>query len=505
MYRNLITFLILFATLLNPVLAQDAADDNQKQIEVVVGLDKIEKLDFAPDAQRGVQIGNESLVQVTLIPVKKEVTFRGLKAGKTSVILRDSLGDVKANYLINVTMNDQSKVIKELRELLGDVEGLEIGLKGESVYVGGFIVVPSDIGKVTVVLEKYPDVMRLMELSPLTKKQIAQKMQDEIQKSGLRDVSVRIVNKYYLLEGVVDAQGKKDRAEAIANTYLPDDLDSLARRTNSVKTVTLNPIQNFIQVNEQAKPTPVPKMVKITAQFVELTKDYNKIFGFKWTPFLTEGQGAISFGKTGSGTVSTNAGAGANQDASSFSGTISNLFPKLSSAKAAGYARVLQSGIVIIKEGTPGNIVKEESKPFAIGSNEFTKSEKAIAGFNLTVTPTVLQQEKLDLNVNLSVSSTVGDPPTTLSNKVVTQLIVKSKESAVVGGIVVNKNSTDYDRNPPGGKEDSENASALFSFIRSKSYTNTRSQFVVFITPEIIDSASTGAEDIKRKFRKRGR
>ena len=498
--------LILFFMIQNLSWAQDTADDTQKQIEVVVGLDKIEKLEFAPNTQNGgVQVGNDQIVQLTLIPAKREITFRGLKAGKTSVILRDSLGDVKANFLVNVTMNDQSKVIKELRELLGDVEGLEIGLKGESVYVGGYIVVPSDIGKVSVVLDKYPDVMRLMELSPHTQRLIATKMQDEIQKTGLRDVTVRVVNNLFWLEGVVDAAGKRDRAYNIAAAYIPDRIESLARRTQSVQKNERDIIQNFIQVNEQAKPTPVPKMVKITAQFVELSKDYNKIFGFKWTPFITEGQGAISFGKTGSGTVSTNSGNGASQAGSSFSGTISNLFPKLSSAKAAGYARILQSGILIIKEGVAGNINKKEEKPFAIGSNEFTKSEKAMAGFDFMVMPTVLQEEKVDLNVSLSISTVVGDPPTTLSNIVKTQLVVKSKDSAVVGGIVVSKNSTDYDRNPSGGKEESDGASALFSFVRSKSYTNTRSQFVVFITPEIIDSASSGANEIKRKFRRRGR
>ena len=108
--------------------------------------------------------------------------------------------------------------------------------------------------------------------------------------------------------------------------------------------------------------------------------------------------------------------------------------------------------------------------------------------------------------MGISVSANVGNPPTVQKNDVSTAIIVKSKESAVVGGIVVNKNATAYDKDPPGGVQDTdENTSELFSFVRSKARTTSKSQFVVFVTPEIIESASQGAEDIKRKFRRRRR
>ena len=262
---------------------------------------------------------------------------------------------LKLNLKLNVTASDQSKTVRELKEFLGDVEGLEIGIKGNSVYVGGFIVVPSDIGKIVVVLEKYPDVMRLVELSTQTQRVIAKKMQEEIQRSGanFKNVTVRIVNGLFWLEGVVTSEGEKVRAEEVAIAYMPDKIESLAKRTDAVATVKRKPIQNFILVNPKNKPAPIPKLVKITAQFVELTKDYNRIFGFKWEPLLSDGQGSISFGKTNSGDVTT-------RSQNSLVGTISNLFPKLSSAKAAGYARVIQSGVLITKNGKKGLSVKRK-------------------------------------------------------------------------------------------------------------------------------------------------
>ena len=92
----------------------------------------------------------------------------------------------------------------------------------------------------------------------------------------------------------------------------------------------------------------------------------------------------------------------------------------------------------------------------------------------------------------------------TLNNKLSTAIVVKSQESAVVGGVVTNKTQTDFDKD--GAPVSAQNTgSALFSFVKSKKYSTSRTQFVIFVTPEVIDSASNGAIEIERKFRKRSR
>ena len=76
-----------------------------------------------------------------------------------------------------------------------------------------------------------------------------------------------------------------------------------------------------------------------------------------------------------------------------------------------------------------------------------------------------------------------------------------------IGGIVISKTSTDYDRDPPFGTpvfSEADGNVPLFSFLRSKSFMSNRSQFVVFVTPTAIESASDGTSAIKRKFRQRG-
>ncbi len=480
----------------NANLEEQSSPDNFKKTDLVVFIPKVLKFDFVPNTV--IKIGNESLVEAQVAPSKKEIVLNPLKPGETSLIVRDANGDVREQYLLSITSSDQAKVVGQLKDLLSDVEGLEIGLKGDLVYVGGQIVVPGDIGRVVVILDKYPDVLRLVELSPQTQLIIAKKMQEEMQKSGLKDVTVRVVNNVFWIEGVVDSKDMSDKAEQIAKAYLPDQIQNLARRTEAVQQIRRNAYENLLTINQKPKPDPPPKLYKIKAQFVELTKGYDRLFNFSWTPTIGDSGGSLQIGRTSNGGVSTSS-------ENTLAATISNLFPKLNSAKSAGYARVVQQGQVLTKENIQATIKKQTEIPFQIGSGENTRTGTAKAGFNLSVTPTALQEEKINLKIDISIDATSeSTPPISFTNNVNTQIVVRSLESAVIGGVVTNRTSTDYDKDPV-SNEKIEGGSTLFSFLKSRRFTTNRSQFVIFVTPEVVESASQGSEDIERKFRRRSR
>ncbi len=496
-------YLFLFFILLSlNLLGQDEAaqkDETPKEIDVIVNLEKIIQLDFVPyTGAGGVKLGNENLASLQIVPAKKQINLIGTKAGETTLNVRDSAGDIRAKYLIKVSGSDQSKVVGQLKDLLNEVEGLEIGIKGDAVYVGGQIVVPSDIGKVVVILDKYPDVLRLVELSPQTQLIIAKKMQDEIQKSGYKDLTVRVVNGSFWIEGVAGTEEKdRPRIVQLVEAYLPDQIQNLARRTDSVQSIKKKPYEILVTYNEKPPPKPTPKLFKLTAQFVELTKGYDRLFAFTWTPFIGSDGGQIAIGKSNSGGVTTSSNG-------TLAATISHLFPKLNSAKSAGHARVVQSAVLVVTENETGNIKKQTTIPYQIGNTDNAKAGSASSGLNMSIKPNMEQDEKIKLKITIDISSASGDaPPQTLSNFVDTTVVVKSQESAVIGGVVVNKASTDFDKD--GDRPTSTDGSALFSFIKSKKYSTSRSQFVIFVTPEIIESASSGASDIERKFRKRSR
>lgn len=506
-YLFLLTILI-FPGSINSLWAQDsAAGTNQssiqeKQLEVAIGIDHIEKLDF--DYHTKIIIGNDQLLKIIMIPNKREMIFKGLKPGRTTVTVRDNVGDVRLRYTVVVTATGKSNVVSELRELIGDVEGLEIGIKGGKVFVGGEIVVPNDIGRVSKVLASYPEVLTLIEMSPQSQRVIARKMADELARNNLKDVSVRVVNKAFWLEGVVSSPDKKDLAMVIARAYLPPKILSLSESGEGrfAAPSDASDIIDFIAVNPKKEPQPAPKMIKISSQFVELSKSYNRIFSFRWAPLMGADNSSISIGPQGS-SGGAQGGDIITKSSGTLSATISNLFPKLNSAKTAGYARVIQSAMVITRNEKSASITKDTSIPFSVGSGEFTKASTANVGITVNVEPRILEEEKIELAVSISIKLQVGSSQTPIvtNNSVNTTLIIKSTESAAIGGVVQNQSTTDYDADPGSGGEDAP--SPLFNLNRSKAYVSQKSQYVIFITPEIIESAAAGTEEIRKKFRRR--
>lgn len=480
------------------VFSQTNSTVVEKELEVAIGIDTIENVDF--DFNTKIVIGSEKLLKLIIVPQKREIIFRGLAPGKTTVTIRDNLGDVRLRYTVTITASGKSNIVAELRELIGDVEGLEIGIRGGRVFVGGEIVVPDDIGRVSKVLANYQEVLSIIELSPQTQRAIARLMSDELARNDLKDVTVRIVNKTYWLEGVVSSKGKKDLAMSIAQAYLPPKISTLSQNDSRYASLDKPEIVDFIAVNEKKEPQPPPKMVKIISQFVELSKSYDRVFAFKWAPLMGEDKSSISIGQTGDGTVSSTS-------SGTLSATISNLFPKLNAAKSAGYARVIQSGMVVTRDQMNAKINKSTETPNAIGEGEGTKVVTTTIGLNLDVTPRILEQENVELAVNFSVN--LGDASSSAAstgNSINTNLVVKSKESAAIGGVVQNQSATAYDRNDPSPQQaeaGGQVASPLFRLLRSKNYVTTKTQYVMFITPEIIESASVGTEEIRKKFRRR--
>jgi pilus assembly protein CpaC len=167
--------------------------------------------------------------------------------------------------------------------------------------------------------------------------------------------------------------------------------------------------------------------------------------------------------------------------------------------------------MVIVRDGYQpgGTISKQTVIPFAIGTGDFTKASQASVGLNLSVIPKILEQEKIELGINMQVNTSVSSsPPVTTNNSINTNLVLKSKESAAIGGVVQNSSTTDYDKPsldpaPQNATAGTSAATPLFRLFRAKGYATSKSQYVIFVTPEVVESATAGTEEIRRKFRRR--
>src|SRR3989338_6158891 len=165
-------------------------------------------------------------------------------------------------------------------------------------------------------------------------------MQREINDDpGLANVQVKIMNDTFFLLGKVDNSFDRERAETIAQTYLPEIMGSPAVRDQILKEGAKKySIRNLLTV-EESPPAPPPKMVRLTYYFVEIGKEFLKSSFFKWAPLMSE-QSGMQFGQSTTGGVAASS-------AGSFSGVITSLVPRLNSGANGGFSRILFSTVSI--------------------------------------------------------------------------------------------------------------------------------------------------------------
>ncbi|HLD99154.1 MAG TPA: BON domain-containing protein [Bdellovibrionota bacterium] len=480
---------------------------DKRRLVLSTGEDKAVDLDFeANGGAGGVNIGNPQVVATTFVKIgdKRQIVFKPLKAGDSTVTIRDVDGTLRVIFKVKVTSSDLLRIAGEIRDLLRDVEGLNIRIVGARVIMEGEVLVPADYTRVITVIgdESYAkSVINLVTLSPLALQVVAKRIKDDIN-AFAQNVTTRVVNGVIFLEGTVDNPDHSRRAAQIAYMYLPDPRpgDPMLKLDTAAQKTVRNPIQNFIVIS--APPAKKQeKLVRVTAHFVELSKDYNRLFGFKWQPGISSGGDQITVGSSQTGAAGGSGG--------TFSATISSLIPKLQSAQNAGYARILRTSTVIVRSGQPAKLSEKTNFPYAIqGSGGQLAAGNSEVGLGMAVTPLILgQSEDIQLDLSLDQSALVGGapasgaPPITAAQKVETKLYIKSNESAAIAGITASDIGTDFNKDDPSPGSFEGNTDPLFTLLRSKRFRKKKSQFVIFVTPQIIDNASEGSEDLKKNFR----
>lgn len=489
-----------------PKASKQSEDKAGKQdLTVIAGIQSTFDLPFEPckladsKYEQCIKILNKKILSVTYIENKKQLIFEPISKGETTVTIRDTNADVR--LILNVVVSDSNLVrrLKELKELLRDIEGIEMKIMADKIVVDGEVVVIGDLNRMYAVLSDpaYKDlVLNLVTISPVGLQIMAERMQSEINNPN---VKVRVMNGLFVLEGQVDSMSEAQRAKDIAYSMvqgfaLPTySLQGPSSPVEVRKPNTKDPIIVRITVAPR-KADPPPKMVRITIDFVELSKDYLRNFGFSWSPNLDSG-GSVAFGQSTTGGVTT-------QGNGSLSGTIGNLFPRLSAAQNAGYARILEESVLIVKLGQTAVFKRTLDVPVQTTNDKGQPTFNVVKiGPSMNITPRLQgQSEDVNLFIDFAYSGLAGKQgtaPIVLNHVYKTEVVVRSAESAAIVNALSNTISTAFNKDPPGGVVP---ASPLFTLLRSKAFQKNKSQFVVFVTPQILESSWTGTEDIKKRY-----
>ncbi len=487
---------------------ESEAKASKQEVLLIAGLQSTYDIPFKPCMTGGnydecLRITNKGLVTVQYAEQKSQLIFTPLKKGETTVVIRDEPGDIR--IILNVVISESNLVrrVKELKDLLKDVDGIDIKVVADKIVVDGEVVIVNDLNRLYAVLSDgaYKDiVMNLVTVSPMGLKLFAEKMQSEINNQS---VKVRTLNGMFILEGQVESADQHDLALKVAKDMvsaftIPTYALNGPNNPIDIRRATIkDPIVDRISIAPK-KPDPPAKMIRITVDFVELSKDYLRNFGFSWIPSLSGDGGSMGFGQSTTGGV-TSSGNG------SLSGTISGLFPKLSTAQNAGYARVLEESVLIVKANEKTDMERLIKWPIEVQTIQpngaVTKNYQTVdIGPKIIITPSLKDQnENIELNIDMFYNGFAGKSPVApvvQSHQFKSTVIVKNNESAAVVNAISNTVSTAFNKDPPGGFP----SNPLFTLLRSKAFQKNKSQFVVFLTPQIIDSASNGTEDIKQRY-----
>lgn len=464
----------------------------RRYVNLIVGLDENVKMPYMPKKPQFK--GNfKSITTVLYSKELKTLRFSPKKVGSATLTIQDRRGRIISEFFLTVRKSDLNKVAKEIQLLLNDIDGIKVRIINNKVIVDGQVLLPKELSRIHDVVSQYGgQASNIVTLSLIAQKKIAEFIERDINNP---QIHVRSVNGKFLIEGVASNKTEKQRAEIIAKTYVPDiPIDRGAGKGGVIQKVKVAYVINLLTIAEKPKPQPQPeKIIQLVVHFVELNKDYQKGFRFDWTPEMRDGS-SLEFQS------SLNRPSGI---VGSITGTIYNLLPKLNWAKEHGYARVLQSASVIVKNGVAGTIKSTTQVPYqVVGQGGVPGTEFKDAGITSTITPTMVgpRSDSINLAINFEVSNLVGragNAPLIASNVIQTEVVVRSRQSAAIGGLVQQNSTTGFNKLPRNA------ANPLFSLYASRDFQRKQSQFVVFITPVIKSSASAGSERIKSKFRLR--
>ena len=420
------------------------------------------------------------------------VRFIPKRTGVGALNIKDSSGRILKKLTLTVGRTNLQQAATEIQSLLRTVDGIQIKILNNKVVVDGEIIVPRDMRRIHNVVREYDGkATSLVTLSPLAQNKVAKFIEKEINDPN---ITVRATNMVFVLEGFVSSQEEKDRAREITELYLPDRITDRAVTEQKVKEWARVSYLNHIQVR-QKKTDERKKLIQLVVHYVELSKDYADSFRFQWTPALAKDETKFSF-HSGGGGLGAIGGI--------ISGTISNFLPKLNWAKSFGFARILHSANIITEEEKPAII--ESSKQIPAQGSIGASGEQGIMTFNagvtMTLTPRVVgprgdsvQLSNVEFKIE-NVVGTAGQNPIMSKRRLTTSIYVQNGLSAVMGGMISNKTFSDYNREPPNAVKN-----PVLSFLSSKKFHRSQSQFVVFVTPIIKSSASSGVKRIKKKFK----
>jgi pilus assembly protein CpaC len=433
-----------------------SAEAQQDQtISLVVGQQRVLTIQ---NIQR-VAIGDPGVADVNALPGRNQILITGVGQGRTSLLVWRTTGQ-RVSYLITVSAQDVRELVREVRTLLGDIEGVTIRTVGDRVYLDGQAYTTEDFNRIEQVAELYPQVRSFVTVAANAKRLVANTLNQELQRAGLKNVQATVVGTTIFLEGSVESPQDLQKAELITKAIGED-------------------VENLLVVG-------IKRMILTEVQFVEIRKRGLDHVGIQWPFDITGGvdhqmqiqENLPGYPPVRAGLYQLNA-----QASSPFAFGMS---------MSDGYGRLLAQPQLVCASGEQAEFLAGGEVPIPlITANQLTIEYKEY-GVKLEITPTADRHGNIQTEIFAEVSEVddavsvqIGDNiniPGFRSRYVRTNVTVRHGETIVLSGVFNHDQQKAVSKFPLLG-----HIPILGELWKSRRFQESKSELVIFVTPRIVN------------------
>jgi pilus assembly protein CpaC len=478
MIRPLINYLFLFGIMIIAFIAGPAWSNLPEQITIAAGESRVLRTGFSIEK---IAIGDPEICGGVKTD-DQELLINGKKPGQSNVFIWGP-DEKKFEIQVIVESSEVNMTAAELRELTKEIEGVSVRVVGNRIFIEGEVFTHGDMKRIERVIAGIPNVVNLVEFSPVMKDIVKSEIEKALASQGMRNVKVSVTKNNFMLTGSVGSDAESARAQRIAEAYSPDIINAVAIHKPAPKTIAA------AAPAAQAPPPPPPRaiLIEMSLNIMEIEKGALRDFGIHWNP-------GGSLGATGS---VSNATGQSTSFAGSLAGTISNLFPKMRRINESGRGRSLMQQTLITKSGDMATFFAGSEIPVPIAQPGGTMSvDYKKVGVTLNFRPEIDYYENIVSSIHVESSSITGSGPggiPIISNtNLNTVLSVPSGHSIALGGLVGQKELESESSSPPGGEY------SLLQANKGERQSTDSREVIIFVTPRVLSDAPPPMEVQKK-------
>ena len=463
--------LVRGACLAAMVLGATALAQEGGNIALGVGTQKVITV---PGIQR-VAVGDAAVADVKTIG-NNQLLIIGASEGKTTLLIWKSSGQ-RVSYLVSVRRQDPNEIISEIKKLLGEIEGVNVRMVGDRIYLDGQAYTQSDADRIDQVVGLYPNVKSFVKIAPNAKKLVAQNLNAAFQKAGLKNVQATVVGSTIFLEGSVESQQDLQKAELITK--------AIGEK-----------VENLLVVG-------IKRMILSEVQFVEIRRESKDRYGIKY-PTDISGTATATVNITKElfpGNFSQGDLAALGRGSSQFAFGFQN---------NDGYGRLLAQPKLVCASGEKAEFLAGGEVPIPLITNNQFAVEFKPYGVILRLRPTADRNGNIQTEIEAEVSevdqsvaiSTGGGAsvPGFRTRKVKTNVTVRHGETIVLSGVFAHDEQKSVSKLPGLG-----HIPIIGELFKNRAFDSNKRELVIFVTPRIVnpdsDKIRTIIDDVKSRYK----